>query len=240
MAGFFRLQIALAIISLLIPTVGWAVVLLDAGDPLLMSNIASAGLVGCWALMMLLPFVFAGSASKNAVYTATIIFWGVITTVFPIIWDFTWALMHKVVNGATAEDKWLWYWWTYSVADTRFLRSDPLMIIVEYWSGIMGFAEGYALYKFLQGDVKKSFQISVVVGCMQFYACTAFFGTEVLVGFENILPDFFSFYVKFWGLNGFWTVMPFLSGYCYWKVLQDPDYQVKQVVNVDLLGKSSS
>jgi hypothetical protein len=231
MALFFRLQIALAIVSLLLPTIGWALVLLDLGDPLLMSNIASGGLVGCWFLMMLLPFAFPCGAPKQAVYTATIIFWGVITTVFPIIWDFTWALMNGVINGATAEDKWLWYWWTYSVADTRFLRSDPLMIIVEYWSGIMGFIEGYALYRFLQGDVRKAFNISLTVGCMQFYACTAFFGTEALVGFENIRPDFFSFYVKFWGLNGFWMIMPLLSTYCYLKVLADPSYDVKAVIN---------
>jgi Na+-driven multidrug efflux pump len=105
------------------------------------------------------------------------------------------------------------------------------MIIVEYWSGIMGFIEGYALYRFLQGDVKKSFNISMTVGCMQFYACTAFFGTEVLVDFANIKPDFFSFYVKFWGLNGFWMIMPMLSTYCYLKVMADPAYDVKAVLN---------
>ena len=237
MATFFRVQIVLAIMSLLIPAICWAIVLLDAGDPLLMSNISSSCLVTCWALMMAAPFILQGSAPKQAVYTSIIIFWGAITTVFPIIWDFTWALMHNVVNGATAEDKWLWYWWTYSVADTRFLRSDNLIIILEFWSGFIGFVEGYALYRFLQGDVKKSFQISMVVGSMQLYGCSVFFGTEAMVGFENIRPDFVSFYMKFLGLNGFWTIMPFFSGYCYWRLMKDPNYEVKAVIDTYLKGK---
>lgn len=236
MMGFFRWQLVLAVISLLIPTVGWAVVLLDAGDPMLMSNLASSGLVGCWFIMMFLPFVFPGNASKTSIYTATIIFWAVITTVFPIIWDLTWAILHKVIYGATEEDKWLWYWWTYAVADTRFLVSDPLMILVEYWSGIFGFIEGYALYCFVKGEAEKSFKISMVVGFMQFYACSIFFGTEVLADFANIRPDFVSFYVKFWGLNGFWMIMPFLSAYCYLKVLANPEYDSASEI-AKLLGK---
>ncbi len=230
MVGFFQLQVILAVVSLLVPAGCWFLVFSDLGDPLLMSNVASSNLIVCWLLILLLPFMSSRDIPKQVSYTAVIIFWGVITTVFPVIWDFTWALMNSYMVGATAEDKWLWYWWTYSVADTRFLRSDPLMIILEYWSGIMGVVQGYALYCFLGNKVKKAFIISATVGCMQFYGNTAFLGTEALVGFENIRPDFFSFYVKFWGLNVFWMIMPILSAYCYMKVMKDPEYDVQRVV----------
>ncbi len=231
MAGFIRVQIALGIISVSLPGIGFLLVLLGVTEPLATSNMTTAGLIISWILMLITPFVLSRSVPNTVKYTSIIIFWGVITVVFPIIWDFTWALCHKLVHGATADDRWLWYWWSYAVADMRFLKSDPLMIIIEFWSGILGFVHAYALYNFYKGNLRKTFYISMIAGCMQFYACSAFFGVEVLTGFVNIRPDFFSFYMKFWGLNGFWVIMPFVETYLFLSLLRNPDYDVQETLN---------
>jgi hypothetical protein len=231
MAGFIRVQCIIGIISVAIPGIGFFLAFLGITDPLITSNVTTGSLIVCWFLMLTAPFILPGSAPITVKFTSIIIFWGLITVIFPIIWDFTWALCHKLVNGATADDPWLWYWWSYAVADTRFLRSDPLMIIVEFWSGILGFVHAYALYVFFKGNIKRAFYIALTAGCMQFYACSAFFGVEVINGFENIEPDFFSFYMKFWGLNGFWVIMPFIQTYFFLRLMRDPEYDVTETLN---------
>ncbi len=237
LAGFIKIQCVLGILSVSFPGIGFLLVLLRLTDPLVTSNVTTACLIISWILMLITPFILSGSVPNTVKYTSVIIFWGIITVVFPIIWDFTWFLCNKLVYGATADDRWLWYWWSYAVADTRFLKSDPLMIIVEFWSGVLGFVQAYALYVFLKGNLKKAFYISLTAGCMQFYACTAFFGVEVINGFENIKPDFFSFYMKFWGLNGFWVIMPFIETYLFLNLLRNPDYDVKETLDTYFRGK---
>lgn len=235
MAGFFRIQIAIGVVSLLTPGLAWAAVLWLGVDPLKASNVALPSLVVCWLMLLLLPFVYRGSASKPAVWVATVFFWGLLSTVFPIIWDLSWAILHEWVAGATAEDKHLWYWWAYAVADTRFLRSDSLMIILEYWSGVLGVADGIALYCFCKGRVQRAFAISSVVGLLQFYGCTVFFGTEWMAGFANITPDFYS-YLKFFGLNGLWLCMPLLASVCCWKLVRHGGLDVPEIFRHELRG----
>ena len=240
MAGFVKIQLAFGIISVLIPGIGFIFALLGISDPLFTSNVTTTCLIVSWILMLITPFIVTSREPTTVKFTSVIIFWGVITVVFPIIWDFTWALFHKLVHGATANDRWLWYWWSYSVADTRFLKSDPLMIIIEFWSGILGFVHAYAMYRFFKGDIRQAFHIALTAGCMQFYACSAFFGVEALKGFENIEPDFFSFYMKFWGLNGFWVIMPFIDTYLFLRLMNDPDYDVTETLNKYFLGRKTS
>ena len=63
------------------------------------------------------------------------------------------------------------------------------------------------------------------------------FGVEIIKGFENIRPDFFSFYMKFWGLNGFWVIMPFIETYLFLSLLRNPDYDVKETLDTYFRGK---
>lgn len=237
MPPFVRGQYFLFALSILVPTVCYGLVVAGFADPHRMSYVAASAMVLCWFGIVTAPVAFGADAPGSVRLTAVIFFWSLITVWAPVMWDFTWVFVHHIVNGATADDRWLWYWWMYAVADTRFLHSDPLMIVLEAWSGILGFVHGYAFAQFCRGQVRTAFFYSTVASSVQFYGTTVFFGHEVLLGFRNIEPSFFNFYVKWWGMNGFWLVMPWVTMFAYTRLLADPAYDARAVVRGVLLGK---
>jgi len=227
-------------ISILLPTVCYGLVIAGFGEPHLMSYIAASAMVICWLAIVTAPLVFPGGAAKSVRLTALIFFWGLITVWAPVMWDFTWFLVHRLVDGATANDHWLWYWWMYAVADTRFLRSDPLMLMLEAWSGVLGFVQAYALVQLYKGRLRTAFFVSTVANVVQFYGTSVFFGHEVLLDFRNIQPNFFNFYVKWWGMNGFWLIMPWVTTYAYVQLLKESSYASRAVIRRALFGKPES
>lgn len=230
MPSFVRVQIFWVVLSMLLPGVCMAIVWMDMADPYAMSNIALPTVLLSWVLSLLtVVFWPSKDTTKQMRYTAFIIGWTSITIFFPLCWDFTWAIFHDWVNGATAADTYKWYFWAYAVADTRFLRSDPLMICVEYWSGILAMIEIYSLYHFLKGHLSAAFKSFILAGSLQFYGCTIFFGTELLVGLENIRPDVFS-YIKFFGMNGMWMLVPPFAGYFFMQLLNDEGFSMEQTL----------
>lgn len=224
MPVFVRVQISLFALSVLIPGACNILVLLDRSDPLRASNIGATALVVCWAGLVAAPFLFGRRASPVVRLTAFLVAWGVVSIWGPVVWDFTWFLMHRVVENATAADHWLWYWWMFAAADTRFLHSDPLMVVLECGSGLLGFAQAYALRSFWKGELRRAFYVSTLAGALGFYGTVVFFSVEALQGFPNISPDFFSFYVKWWGMNGLWLIMPVVAPFAYARLLNEPAY----------------
>ena len=71
---------------------------------------------------------------------------------------------------------------------------------------------------------------------LQLYGTTVFFGVEILLGFRNISPDFISFYVEWWGMNGFWLVMPFVTTYAYLRLLALENFDAPAVLRRYVLG----
>lgn len=236
MQPFVKVQLFWLGLSIASPAICMALRLGDVIDPMVLSNVALVCVLGCWILALATPFIWPNNASQQQRFTAFIITWAVIAITFPLAWDLTWALLHGWVNGATAEDASKWYFWAYAVADTRFLRSDPLMIWIEYWSGIFAIVEIYMLRKFLKDDVQKAYKAFVVVGFMQFYGTSVFFGVEALQGFADIRPDVFS-YFKFFGLNGMWMVVPALAGYMFTQLVKNADYSAADTI-AQLRGKA--
>ncbi len=237
MPTFIKVQLFWLGLSMTIPALCMAAVLTDSADPFFLSNVALVTVLGSWIIALATPFIWPNNASRAQRYTALIVAWSILAIVFPIGWDLMWAIFHDWVNGATADDKWKWYFWAYAVADTRFLKSDPLMIWVEYWSGLFGFAEIYALYHLTKNNLQKAYKAFVIVGFMQFYACSVFFGVEALQGLANIRPDIFS-YIKFWGMNGMWVIVPAIAGYCFTQLIKDPAYNARETIH-QLLGRTA-
>lgn len=237
MPFFVRGQFFFFALSILLPTVCYGLVILGAGDPHVMSHVAASAMVVCWLAIVTAPVLLSGGATRAERLTAVIFFWSLITVWAPVMWDFTWFLVHRVVDGATAEDRWLWYWWMYGAADTRFLRSDPLMVVLEAWSGILGFVHAYALVQFSRGRVPAAFFVATVANAVQFYGTSVFFGHEALLGFRNIDPSFFSFYVTWWGMNGFWLIMPWVTTYAYAQLLKDQAYDARAAVRRVIFGR---
>jgi len=234
---FVRVQFLAVALSIIVPAGFYACVIAGVVDPLLASNVAVSVQVICWFFVVVAPFLFGGNAPQEVRLAALIVFWGFVTFWAPVMWDLTWVFVHPLVDGSTAEDRWLWYWWMYAVADTRFLNSDPLMLMLETWSGILGFAHLYALTRFCKGEVRRAFYVAASASMVQFYGTTAFFGVEILLGFRNISPDFFSFYVKWWGMNGFWIVMPFVTTAAYLRLLALEDFDAPAVLRRHILGR---
>ncbi|WP_421840541.1 hypothetical protein [Mycobacterium sp.] len=81
----------------------------------------------------------------------------------------------------------------------------------------------HVLRNLLRDNVQKAYKAFVVVGFMQFYAVSVFFGVEAIKGFVDIRPDVFS-YFKFFVLNGMWMVVPAIAAYLFTQLLKDPEY----------------
>lgn len=239
MPSFVRVQMSLLALSILLPAACSVLVLLGSADPLFASNVSAATLVVCWVGLVITPFVLGSGASTAVRLSALLIAWGFVSVWGPVVWDFTWFLLHRTVAGATAADRWLWYWWMYAVADTRFLRSDPLMVVLECGSGIFGFAQAYALVSFWNGKLRRAFYVSTLAGVLGFYGTVVFFSVEALQGFRNITPDFFSFYVKWLGMNGLWLVMPIVAPFAYARLLREPGYDAAAVLRRAVFGMAS-
>jgi hypothetical protein len=233
--AFFRLQLLWFAGSVGIPAVCVAIAMARAADPLLLSDIALPGLLVCWIVALLTPFAFPGGASRQARQTGFVLVWSAIAILFPLSWDLPWAVFHDWVYGATAEDTSKWYFWAYGVADTRYLRSDPLMIIVEYWSGAIGVIEIVFLRLFLLNRLSQAVRFFVAASVLQFYGCTVFFFSEIMRNLVDIRPDALS-YVKFFGLNGMWMVVPAISGFALLQLLRNQDYDA-EATSRQLLGR---
>lgn len=227
---FVCVQISLFALSVLVPGACNVLVLLGVTEPMVASNVAASALVVCWVGLVLVPFTLGRGASTAVRLSALVFAWGVVSVWGPVVWDFTWFLMHRVVQGATAADHWLWYWWMYAVADTRFLKSDPLIVVLECGSGILGFMQAYALCSLWKGKLRRAFYVSTLAGALGFYGTAVFFAVEALQGFRNISPDFFNFYVKWWGMNGLWLIMPLVAPLAYARLLNEPGYDASAVL----------
>ncbi len=236
MPTFVRVQISLLALSIFIPAVCNALVLLGSIDPLFASNIGGATLVVCWVGLVLAPLVLGGGARTVVRLSALLVAWGFVSVWGPVVWDFTWFLLHRTVAGATAADRWLWYWWMYAVADTRFLHADPLMVVLECGSGLLGFAQAYALASFWNGQVRRAFYVSTLAGALGFYGTVVFFSVEALQGFQHITQDLFSFYIKWLGMNGLWLVMPIVAPFAYARLLNEPGYDAVSVLRREVFG----
>lgn len=239
MPSFVKAILAWLLISMLLPGICLALVLLDMADPYTMSNIALPTVLASWIIALLTALFWPSQdATKAMRFTAFVVTWSFIAIFFPLSWDLPWAILHEWVNGATAEDKHKWYFWAYAVADTRFLRSDPVMICVEYWSGIIGIIEIISLTHFVKGNLDKAYRFFVIAGCLQLYGCSVFFGMEYMHNFENIRPDIYS-YIKFFGMNGMWITVPPIAGYLFLQLTKMPEYDSRTTVQ-QLFGKGNN
>lgn len=236
MPGFVKVQLLWLGVSLAIPTVCMVLVLAHAADPLLLSNIALPGLLGCWVVALLTPLLWGRGADRALRLTGFVLSWSFIAVAFPLAWDLTWAMLHRWVNGAAAEDTAKWFYWAYAVADTRFLRSDPLMIIVEYWSGVIAVIEIVFVRLFLRNRLRTAVNVFALAACLQFYGCTVFFFSELMNGLADIDPTPVS-YLKFFGLNGMWMVVPSLAGAALVQLLRTPGYDGRDAVD-QLFGRT--
>jgi hypothetical protein len=125
-------------------------------------------------------------------------------------WELPWFLLDATgwIQGATAADRWLWPWWAYGVADTRYLQSDHAIAGIEFCAGMVGPLELYACWLFKKGRREAANWWALLLGVGLSWGAIIFFVAEIHVGFRNIGDGAYGFWVKWIGLNLPWTLAP--------------------------------
>lgn len=125
-------------------------------------------------------------------------------------WELPWFFLDLTgwVQGAGAGDHWLWPWWAYGVADTRYIRSDPAIAGIEFCAGMVGPLELYACWLFKKGRREAANWWALLLGVGLSWGAIIFFVAEIHVGFRNIADGAYGFWVKWIGLNLPWALAP--------------------------------
>ncbi len=136
--------------------------------------------------------------------------WVLLSGVTQSAFDLPWFLLDLTgaVRGAGAESHWVWPWWVYGAADTRYLTSSPTIAGIELCAGIGGLLELLACYWFKSGRRIAANWLSLLVGVGLAWGTVIFFVAEVHVGFADVRQGAFGFWVKWFGLNLPWMVAP--------------------------------
>ena len=125
-------------------------------------------------------------------------------------WELPWFLLDLtgLVHNIGPEDVWLWPWWSYGVADTRYLTSNPSIAGIEFCAGFAGPFELYACWLFKRGRRVAANWWALLLGVGLSWGALIFFVAEIHVGFENIQDGLYGFWAKWVGLNLPWTLAP--------------------------------
>ena len=133
---------------------------------------------------------------------------GVTQTAFELPWfvlDLT-----GTIHGAGPNDHWLWMWWAYGGADTRYLTSNPTIAGIELCAGFAGPLELLACWWFKRDRRIAANWLSLLVGVGLTWGTIIFFVAEVHVGFADLRQGAYGLWVKWLGLNLPWMVAPCL------------------------------
>lgn len=143
--------------------------------------------------------------------------WLLVSGIAQTFWELPWFFLDLtgVVHGITAEDGYLWAWWVYGGADTRYLTSNPTIAGLEFMAGFSGPFELAAWYLYKYGrDMKNKIAacwMALIIGVGLTYMTGVFFMAEWHVGWANIQQGATGFWLKFVGLNVPWIVAPFIA-----------------------------
>ena len=143
--------------------------------------------------------------------------WLLVSGLAQTCWELPWFVLDLLglVHGITEADGWLWTWWAYGGADTRYITSNPTIAGLEFMAGLSGPVELYGWYlytssKTVQQKIKACW-IAMIIGVGLTYLTGCFFIAEWHVGWENIQQGTTGFWLKFVGLNLPWLVAPIFA-----------------------------
>jgi hypothetical protein len=143
--------------------------------------------------------------------------WLLVSGIAQTFWELPWFFLDffGVVHGATAEDKWLWVWWVYGGADTRYLTSSPTIAGLEFMAGFSGPFELYAWWLYTHSrTIRQKLTASwmaLIIGVGLTYQTGVFFIAEWHIGWASIQQGATGFWLKFVGLNVPWIIAPVIA-----------------------------
>ncbi len=138
--------------------------------------------------------------------------WLLLSGIAQTAWELPWFFMDLtgVIHGIGPEDEWLWPWWCYGNADTRYLTSNPTIAGIEFCAGFAGPFELLGCYWFARGKRIEANWLALLLGVGLTWGTLVFFVAEIHVGFVNVKDGAFGFWMKWFGLNLPWALSPFL------------------------------
>jgi hypothetical protein len=143
--------------------------------------------------------------------------WLLVSGLSQTFWELPWFFldMAGLVHNITEEDNWLWIWWAYGGADTRYITSNPTIAGLEFAAGLSGPVEIWAWWTYVSAKTMKqkltACWAALIIGCGLTYFTVAFFVAEWHVDWVNIKQGATGFWLKFVGLNLPWIVAPIFS-----------------------------
>jgi hypothetical protein len=177
-----------------------------------------------WAFLLLLfvPFIalhdnLGEKRTRVEMWSEFGFCWLLVSGIAQTFWELPWFFLDffGLIQGATEDDRWLWAWWVYGGADTRYLSSNPTIAGLEFMAGLSGPIElyGWWLYthsKTIKEKITASW-IALIIGVGLTYQTGVFFIAEWHIGWIHIQQGAAGFWLKFVGLNVPWIVAPILS-----------------------------
>lgn len=214
------LLLTFACIGLLTPVIGLVLVALGITQPLVTSNVVAAailfGMLGAIAVPFL-PLSDRGRTRREQVLDLLVI-WTWASALAQFGWEMPFVLLSQKLKSITADDHWYFLFWSYGVADQRYLIADPFTVCMEAVTSMIGGPlEIYVLYLFKRGRLRTAVFWAVIISATQLYGTVLFFGIEALEGFRHVGQGLANIWIKFVGLNGVWAVMPVVCLYAYFK-----------------------
>lgn len=136
--------------------------------------------------------------------------WLLLSGIAQTAWELPWFIMDLtgVIQNIGPEDRWLWPWWCYGNADTRYLTSNPAIAGIEFCAGLAGPFELLGCWWFVKGKRIEANWLALLLGTGLSWGAFVFFVAEIHVGFVNIADGAFGFWVKWLGLNLPWAIAP--------------------------------
>ena len=207
-----RHLVAAAIALVVIPALGgYVLVLAGMVDPAFMGNVASLGFCLGLGLLLATPFLptrdRAPAGLTRGLQAAKL--WTTAVLIATIFWELPFvALSYGPIRGATAEDRGVWLWWIYGVADSGYLSAHPVNVAFEGSMVALIPLEIVILLAFRRKNYTRAAIVTLIVAACQFYAISLYYAISILNGFEFISSDPADIILKFIGLNSFWIIGP--------------------------------
>jgi hypothetical protein len=181
-------------------------------------------LVCAWAMLFILfvPFMAlrdnpGETRTKLEKWSEFGFCWLLVSGIAQTFWELPWFVLDfiGVVHNITEENTWLWVWWVYGGADTRYITSNPTIAGLEFMAGLSGPFELYAWYLYTQATTWRERQqacwMALIIGVGLTYQTGVFFIAEWHIGWQHIQQGATGFWLKFVGLNVPWIVAPLIA-----------------------------
>ncbi|KAK3825742.1 MAG: EBP domain protein [Benniella sp.] len=133
-------------------------------------------------------------------------FWFVLCGLLHILFEGYFGINHATLAGDLSPVAQVWK--EYALSDSRYLSSDPFVLVVErittlVW-GPLAIYSAWSLYH----DLPSRHIAQLILSLGQIYGCILYYWTSIVEGSPECHPDPYYYYFYFWFFNIFWMIAP--------------------------------